>query len=602
MQAKLLNPRRIISRIETFKYPFIFLLALLVYINSVGHGFVYDDKLFIVENIFIKDWRNIFHIHSFIHHTWEDLDVNRPMMVISLILDFSIWKLNPMGYHLTNIIIHAANSVILLYLLSLILTANRTPFVSAMIFAVHPIHIQAVNAINFREDLLVTLFSLISLVFFVKGFAGSKKNFLLSLSFYVPALLSKETGLILPVIYMLYIRIWMPRDVPRWFFPSAFFITMTYLMFFIYIRQFSGGTVVTQWTLVERLYGSSVIFGRYLWLHLFPIGLTACYDEKFMFTFAFKNILSSSIMLILLTWLAYRLIGRPNHKYFFVGWFFIAMIPVTNIIPILNPIAERYLYLPSIGLITYISMEASELLEKNKKIGWTILLVLIVFFSALTINGNKVWRDNYSLWSDVIKKAPEDSIAHSQLGSFYVEKKLFNRAYTEYQAALKFAPDNPFFKASIHSSIGELYVKNKDEEKAFEEFKAALLLSPLYYEANINLGLLYMKNLMFDKALTEFQTALKLKPDSDVIYYHLGTLYVKTRQHDKAYWAYQKALELNPGNAKVYFSFGELLYEDSNLTASIAMFKKGLSLAPHNAWAHSFLDNIYKKMRNEEMP
>lgn len=580
-------------------YFLVAILAVFVYLNTLDHGFVMDDDCFLVKNAFIQN-RGISDIFSYeyLTHTWEDLDVKRPLMVASLIIDFSAWKLNPIGYHLTNLILHTANTVILLYMLNLIFRSSRVPFLAALIFAVHPIHIQVVNAINFREDLLVTLFFLLSLSFFIKGcdLVEDKLSFLMSLIFYILALLSKEMALTLPIICWMYLRTRKPIRLPRWVFPGYFIITAIFLLFLTFIKQYSAGMVIIQWSLLERFFGALVILGRYIWLNLFPIGLIADYDDMPFFLITTMNIVSASTVTVLVLWVFRGFIDKLDNKTLFMGWFFVTLIPVMNIVPIFNPIAERYLYLPSVGFITVFVMWWNGIIEKKEKAASMAIIAFIILCSVLTISGNRVWRDDYSLWVDTVKKAPGNSNAHYELGIFYARGKRFDKAYTEYIAALAVAPDNLFFKATIHNSLGELYMKNYKKAEALEEFQTALKLSPLYYEAHINLGMLFDKDMQYDKALAEYEAALRINPKSDRVYHMLGRLYAGMKQHDKAYWAYQKALELNPDNAEVYFSLGTLLFEDSNIQASIAMFRKGLTLSPADMWAHSFLGDLYMKI------
>lgn len=598
MKSNLLNPR-FIPHLETLKYPFVFFFALAVYINTLSHGFVFDDKHFIVDNTFIQDWKNLFHIHGYLHHTWHDLDVNRPVMVASLILDFSIWKLNPIGYHLTNIIIHAANTVAILYLLKLLLLNSEISIFISLIFAVHPVHVQAVNAINFREDLLVTFFCLLSLIFFVTG--RNKVDFLFSLFFYLFALLSKETALILPVICLLYQRVWKKR-VPGWVYIGFGIELMSYLLFLFYAKHLSGGiSVFYEESLFERFYAALAVFFHYLWLHIFPFGLTADYDESSFMVFTIKNFYSALIVVCLIILVIHRISSKPSPKLFYLAWFFITLIPVSNIVPILNCAAERYLYLPSIGFITLMFISIKDFCGNKIKQFNLLIVVFIGLLSILTVKGNMIWKDEYRLWSDTIAKAPKNANAHFQMGSFFAHEGLFDKAYSEYQSALMYAPNNAFFISSVHNSLGLLYKRSGQYKKAYGEYQTAVNLDPKNYQAHFNLGLYYVENLQYDKAATELEAAMKLNPDDDKALYYLGRAYEGINWHDKAYFAYEKSLELNPRNAEIYFALGELLNKDSNITASITMFKKGLIITPNNVWAHSFLGDLYRKMGNEEM-
>lgn len=269
-----------------------------------------------------------------------------------------------------------------------------------------------------------------------------------------------------------------------------------------------------------------------------------------------------------------------------------------NIVPILNPIAERYLYLPSIGLITTFAMLVIYLLNKSKQVGYYLAIVIAIALMSLTINGNGVWKNEYTLWRDTLQKSPENANAHKQMGLVYARKNRLKEAYEHYMVALKFAPNNQCFKGEIHNNLGLLYITKGQYIKAREELKIAIKLDPLNFKAHKNLGILYFKDFEYDKALVELNAALKLNPSDDAVYYYLGSVYVKTNQRDEAYSAYIKAMELNSKNAAAYFSLGELLV-DSNLRMSIEMVKRGLALSPNDIWAHSFLGDLYTKRKME---
>lgn len=587
-----------------YLYLIVSLLAFISFINTLTHGFVFDDEIFILKSPFIQDWRNLFSIFSadYLKHPWDSLDVNRPLMVISLILDFSIWGFNPIGYHLTNLALHVASSIVLLYLLNFIFSDVKIPFIAAILFAIHPIHIQAVNAINFREDLLVTLFYLTSLGCFISGINSNndRSSLVLSVLFYLLALLSKEMAITLPIICFLYMRVWKRTSSPKWVFMGYIIATAFYFLFYLYAQQFYGVAVSYNESLIERIYGAMVIFGRYIWLHLFPISLIADYDDRLFFTFDFANTLSVIFAATLMFWAFYRLTFKPASIFFWLGWFFITLSPVMNIVPILNPIAERYLYLPSVGFLTTIAIGLGYLLDKKRRV-FSLMVIVALLLLVLTINGNMVWKDEYSLWHDTLKKVPENANAHKQIGLLYLEKNRFEDAKKHFMYALKFAPNNPVFKGSVHGNLGAVYMKSSQYIKAHEEFQAAVKLDPENYEAHTNLGVLYARDFEYDKALIELEAALKLKPNGDAVNYILGTVYAKTGRKAKAYSAYNKALELNSNNAAAYFALGELLYEDSDIKSAIEVIKRGLIASPNDVWAHAFLGDLYMKSGSKEM-
>lgn len=176
-------------------------VSLVVYANTLKNGFLLDDDNFIIRSDYIKDWKNSFTIFTpqYRNVPARHVDLNRPVMTWSLIWDYALWGLNPFGYHLTNLLLHSLNVILLYFLGLLILQRQSIALLGAIIFAVHPIHTEAVNGINFREDLLVTVFYLLATITFIKGDRSKEPliNKMLSLTFFAAGLLSKETAITL---------------------------------------------------------------------------------------------------------------------------------------------------------------------------------------------------------------------------------------------------------------------------------------------------------------------------------------------------------------------------------------------------------------------
>lgn len=477
-----------IDSLYVYRYPLAALFSAIAYLNTMQFGFVWDDQVFILNSPFIQDWKNLFHIFTpdFLRHSWKDLDVNRPVMVVSLILDFWVWRLDPMGYHLTNLLLHTLNTLSLLYMLDLIFLDRRITLISAVIFAVHPVHIEAVSAINFREDLLVTLFFLLSLICFIKGLRpeASKWISFLSIVFYLFALLSKETALTLPIIAFLYLRVWMWNSRRYWIFIGYILATGVYLLFFLYTQQFSS-MVVAERPLASRLFGALVIAGHYIWLHLFPIGLNPDYEQNIFFMGTLKNAATAAAVLVFMGWTSYRLIIRPHLKYFFLSWFFITLIPVMNIAPMVNPAAERYLYLPSVGLIVGVVIAGVSLLDKEGKFALKAVGTLTLLLLVLTIKENAIWRDDISLWSYTIKKSPRSVRAYHGLGNAYRDKEEWDMALYYWKETVRLKP-NQF--SEVYSNIGNVYRMKDQDALAVKEYENAIKINPDNVEAHYSLA------------------------------------------------------------------------------------------------------------------
>src|SRR3989338_6086886 len=197
----------------------ILVISIAIYSNTLKNGFVYDDRFTIVDNIFIKDWKNLPELFSKTYFSRSGEETYRPIVTLTYFLDYSLWGLKPFGYHLTNLFLHSAN-VVLVYLFALSLfplnkggqgVVRWIAFLTALLFSIHPVQAEAVNAISFREDLLVVLFLLPALLLFLKVSDPSSMDkirwwtfYILSLLLYLLALFSKEMAVILPLLLIGY--------------------------------------------------------------------------------------------------------------------------------------------------------------------------------------------------------------------------------------------------------------------------------------------------------------------------------------------------------------------------------------------------------------
>ena len=185
----------------------VFLLGIGLYANTFGNSFVWDDELLVIRNGYIKDWSHfpeIFKINLF-HSISRKGNYYRPLQSLSLLFDYSLWGLRPFGYHLTNVLLHIANAVIIYFLIGMISRSRRISLLTALLFLVHPIHTQAVTYISGRADPLAAFFFLLAFYLYVKSVALNKlAPYLGSLLFFLLALLSKEAALIFPLTLLLY--------------------------------------------------------------------------------------------------------------------------------------------------------------------------------------------------------------------------------------------------------------------------------------------------------------------------------------------------------------------------------------------------------------
>lgn len=583
---------------------FVIAISISVYFSALFHGFVWDDNEFIINNPFTHDWKNLATLftHSYLKLSWHETDVSRPIMLVSLFADYAIWGLNPFGYHLTNLILHTLNSIILLALLKALFPNSAIPLTGAIIFSVHTIHTEAVNAISFREDLLVALFCLLSLYLFIKGFiANSRKAWAFSLLSYLFALLSKEMALTFPlIVLLLYLTLLKRKYFPKWLFAGYLVLTLIYTTWLFYIQQYSDLHIPPEnlMPLSKRLYGNISAIGHYLWLHIFPFNLNPLYPPNLFITKPLQDAVITMSAIVLTLWIFFKSTPSPGAAVFSMGWFFITLIPVTNVIPLLHPVAERYLYLPSIGPIILMALLLDRLLHtSNKKpIIYCIVALIAAFASLTTIKRNAVWENSVHLWEDTVIKSPKNPIARNNLGWSYLQDNRLDEALREVQLAIKLKPDYP----GAHNNLGAIYERKGMQDSALIAYQTAITLKPDYSEAHNNLGVIYEDREMIGEALQEYQAALALKPALAEAYYNTGNIYYKQGLFEEALNQYTLATRLKPTLVGPYFKRGNILFELNRLEEAVTEFQAALKINPDVPETRYNLGVVYLELGRDE--
>jgi len=596
-------------------------ISFLVYANSLSNSFVWDDQAVVAENAFVRQGNNIALIFSPDYFYVSGEMTYRPLVTLSYFMDYAIWKLKPFGFHLTNLLLHTLNGILIYLLLRLMnevsikLKAGRAlSLLTAIIFLIHPINTEAVNVISFREDLLTLFFFLLSFIFFIQ--ADRKENrsgifYLSSLFAYLLALFSKEMAITLPIILLLYDIHSSPKETGERFYPrliKAFKSKrkpyLGYLLvtaFYLWIRfqllhnvqeklvAYPGGSFYTNILTMSR-----VMVG-YLKLLIFPLNLNADHLISPSLSLGEGSVILSLLLLIFLFVIIFRKIipsgGIPSLAVF---WLLITILPVSNLIPLGNIMAERYLYLPSVGFSLLLAAALVRLLP-FKKLAIPLIILLLAFYSLNTIRRNSVWKNNFTLWSYTVRQSPLNPRVHTNLGLAYYRKGNIARAEKEYRQAIGL--DKRQVKA--YNNLGLLYYEKEKYTQAIKEYKKALDIEPSFSTAYYNLGLVYRKKGEEDKALRAFKKALQVNPYEAGAYYYLGIYYAEKGQTDKALENYRKTVELNPNHFDARNNLGLLYTREGKYREAESEYLAAIGAHPPNCphhpiyLAHYNLANLY---------
>ena len=354
------------KNIRLILFSIITVLPVLIYLNSLKNTFVYDDYLTITNNHFIREWRYLSALFNQKYFAVSNELTYRPVVTLSYFVDYAIWQLRPCGYHLTNLIIHTLN-VYLVYFTAYLLFKNRiTAFISCLLFSIHPIFSEAVNAVSYREDLLSASFLLVAFILFIKHTKSTNRRYFiiwytLSLLTYLLAMLSKETAFVLPFLILSYDLIFQKNHIlnfhnriRRLVANYAGYIAIggfyLFLRFYLFHHPgesvgYPGNSVFVNFIMMTK------VLGYYVKLFFIPAPLNADYIVPLTFSPADAAFIISIILLITTAILLVKKCRLSSIWTFSTIWFFVTLLPVLNIIPINNIMAERYLYIPGIGFI-----------------------------------------------------------------------------------------------------------------------------------------------------------------------------------------------------------------------------------------------------------
>lgn len=545
----------------------IFISAVLVYANTIKGDFIWDDEYLILNNSQIKNISNVPNVFTTYLGYGSDNRNNfyRPLQELSNMADYRIWGQNPAGYHLTNILLHAIVAVMVFIFLIALMGGILPAGIAAMLYAIHPIHTEAVAYIAGRSDPLSAIFMLGSLVAFI-GFVKEKAKtakegellFMFSLALFVLALLSKEISVIMPVLVFLYLFLIVKdadeevyRKVRHRWIPYAA-ITAVYAALRVTILNFSAGapdSAIGGIALPLRLLTFFKTIWVYLGLIIFPTGLHMERTTSPVMSALDPTAFYALIIIAGVFWAVKISYKRNKLVTFAILWFFANLIPVTNIVPINSFVAEHWVYMASIGPFLLIGMGISFLLRQNegKKslYGWGIVGLISAycgFLAITTVVRNADWRDEISFFKSTLKYKPTNAKVHLNLGNTYFEKEEYGEALEEYKSTIKI--DKNF--AEAYGNMASIYLKNGDPRRAEKYLKRAVALKDDYPVAHYSLGIVYYRNGKFEKAEEELIKVTRQLPQ----FYHawnlLGRTYVKLDETEKAKEAYQMSLKIFP--------------------------------------------------------
>ena len=651
------NERQISAKTGTILAILIFCFSFLLFINSIGNNFVFDDRIIIEKNELLKSPSQVPQIFSTPYHygyRGADTGLYRPVTILSFALNYYASGSSQYAYHILNIFLHSLICALLFFFVLRLTGKVALGLAASILFASHPIHTEAVSNLAGRAELLYSLFVIAALMLYGRSRAsiGGKKIAYLSLSmlaFFI-SLLSKESAIVFPLIVIAYDFLFgketSPGAMKRRFNFHAYLFFAGVAVAYLLIRYFVLGSLtgspdmlpvenpLSQAALHERLLGATKVFGKYIWLLVFPLKLSADYSFnqiKMPQSVFDPSFFIPCIILAIAFYAFFRALKRSALYAFLIAFFFITYSIISNyFITIGTIMGERLMYLPSFAYCMLLSLfilsvkpqsaPTKQGIDGAAHPGWriftklqiVILCMITLIYSVRTVTRNFDWKDEYSIFSSAERVSPDSVKVLNNLGAALYRMQRYDDAIERFKRALLIYPDHINARQNLaqsYLSVGD--TKNAEREirilidkhaeyalghftyaeilrtdnrlpEAFMMVRKALELKPDFPEAQDLIGKMLLESGDLHGAETAFKEALERNPGSVIFHNDLGLLYTAMDRYPDAVSEFMKAVELDPASSATMSNLGIAYRGMGRYDEAIECFTKALAISPNN--------------------
>lgn len=543
-------------------------VTFLSYLPSFKNGFTnFDDDLYVTENNLIKDISpaNIKRIFSSFQ-----LGLYKPLVMLSFAIEYHFFNLRPFPFHLTNIVLHLFNVFLVFWIFYLLSADISVAFITALLFGIHPMHVESVAWVTERKDVLFSFFFLwgaLSYLYYLRK--GSRFRYYLSLGAFLLSLLAKPTAITLPLVLLLFDFLQKRKGYKEALIDKIpfFALAIVFAVINIYAHYLDPNPRPPQVLgLIDGFFNAVYCIFFYLKKIFLPFKLSCVYAYPLKSVGFFSLQFYQSIAAVIFLACVILFTRKYSRKIIFGSLFFlITLLPALGIVPIfVGFAADRYTYIPYIGVF-YIIAEGIRWLYKREvglkaffRVVLTVGLVFVIgALSTLTFNRTKVWKDSFALWDNVLKNYPDEPYAYYSRGLIFLKGNDLITALSEFEKAIKLRPG--FVEPRINSAV--IYSRQGDPDRAILEYSRIIEFSPQCFEAYNNRGNLLGRQGKYALAIADFSQAIKINPWHALSYYNRGITYLAENN-------YQKCLE-DLYKAKSFgFQVDPVLFEDVSRRAS----------------------------------
>ena len=607
-------------RVDLWIGLFLVISILCVYWPVRHYSFVnYDDRQYVTGNYHVQAGLTLENIRwSF---TATRASNWHPMTWLSHMLDCWMYGMNPGHHHMTNVLLHVLNTLLLFIIFKRISGSRwKSAFVAAL-FALHPLHVESVAWVAERKDVLSTFFWMLALLSYASYVENPKLGrYLLLILFYILGLMAKPMIVTFPCVLLL-LDYWPLKrfrlrptvvENPAKQKPFYFGLIWEKIPLFIlsfassivtYLVQKNSGAVSSLVSIPfhVRIANALISYVGYIGKMLWPHNLAVLYP--YPSSIAFWKIIGAGVFLIMVSVFVFRVL--KSKPYLAVGWLWYlgTLVPVIGIVQVgSQALADRYTYVPLIGIFIMIAWGISDLASKRRYRKFGLFTVAASILSLLIITSRmqvSYWSDSVTLFEHTIHVTGENSIAQLDLGEALAEKGHVEKAAIHYKDALKISPD----LAGAHFNIGVYFREKGKLDEAVNHFSKVLQSKPGSADALYELGDTLERKGNVSGAVEHYLEAIKLRPGYAKAYNNLGVILASQGKAEGAIRFFAKALRINPGYAGAHYNLGKIYANLNDPEKAISHYKKAVQLDPnmiqalyHLSWMLSTVED--DKYRN----
>ena len=623
------------------------LVTVFVYLPALQNGFVnWDDPDYVYKNQHIKsiDLKSLKWMFTTSHTTYW-----HPLTWLSHAVDYAVWELDPMGHHLTSVIIHGLNAMLVVMIAAYLISFVRrddvsdgrdnehAPIIAAVItgllFGIHPLRVESVVWVTERKDVLCAFFFLLSIFAYLKyaytrshsfgevaaGGGAGRKYYVYSLILFMMALMSKPMAVTLPIVMIILDVYPFQRLEIRNMFRSQRMVLAEKVPFIalsifssvltVMALSTSAGGARTQYSFWERFWNILKSLSFFLEKMVYPVKLIPLYPySSDISVFTLEYFGPFMLVLGITIFCAWR---WNKEKYWSVLWayYLVTLLPVLGIIGQGGPRAptDRFSYLPGLaptllaglGVMWLWKRAGSSDMRVSKRAAVVVSIIFIVcILSFMTVKQTKIWKDSLSLWNSQLA-VHKTGKAFEKRGLIYKELKEYEKAIADYNMGIELR-SKPKHRKRLFNNRGNVYSELGKYQKALADYNMAVELDSGYERAYYNRGAVHLKLGRFQEAIMDFSEVIKLNPKHGLAYTNRGSIYKIFKKYEKAISDFNKNIEIYPEHALSYNNRGTVYLELKKHEKALADFNKAIELDPEYVLAYNNRGAVYLELKKHE--